>query len=434
MKTKLALCVATAVCVLAVLAFASCGDTPAAGAPGNPAALPAQAPPAATVAAADELATWRRELLELAFDAASAFPLDPHRKNRGRAQQVVVKACFALEQPDLAVAYGGRIADWRRGCAYADYAFRLAARGDAVKAREYITLAEGVAKEEGSQVAAQEWRVDLIALKIARAHAVLGDGDAATKAAAGIDSASANAVDDDWAATAAERARLVAAADVPKELAAIDTAFATMSIGQQHIAMATLARLYERCFADAEVRAFCEERILTQWATVMPALRLDALERLVRICVAHGELGAAKTLLGAMRTIVAGHTWRSEDRLPQQSRLIELTVACGEIERARAEAEQALVAWHTERDGIVDIWRARALRPLALAWHTLGEAEKCQELLALVLEESLENPNSRPRCDDFVDTCTALVSRGIEPSAATWTRLREIRKGLGDPW
>ena len=58
------------------------------------------------------LQPWQRELLHVAFEAASRFPTEPHWKNRGRAQDVVVAACFQLEQPELARSYGERIGDW----------------------------------------------------------------------------------------------------------------------------------------------------------------------------------------------------------------------------------------------------------------------------------------------------------------------------------
>src|SRR5262245_46132888 len=53
-------------------------------------------------AAPPPLRPAQRDLLQLAFDAASSFPLDPHTRNRSRAQDEVVAACFELGQPDLA--------------------------------------------------------------------------------------------------------------------------------------------------------------------------------------------------------------------------------------------------------------------------------------------------------------------------------------------
>lgn len=403
------------------------------GGPGT-AALASRQPAAQPAAAVPPLSAFQRDLLQLAFDAASAFPTEPHGKNRSRAQEQVVVACFELGQPDLAVAYGTRITDWRRGCAYADYAWSLARRGETSRALEYVGLANGVAAAEKEDATAQEWRRDLIAWKVARVHTALGDAAAAAEATAGIDPASTHAVDGGWAATAADRVACATADAAAAEFAAIDAGFAAMSLGQQNVAMTTLARLHEQFFAERELREACEQRIAVTWAKTMPALRLAALAQMVRTNRAHGETAAAKSLLATMRGIVESHRWRPEDRLPQVAQLIELACEVGENDRARADAEAALAAYHQERETIVDIYRAETLRPLALAWFALGEPDRGQELLALVLEEGMENPNSRPRCDDLVDTCTALAKRGIEPSAALWARLREIQRGLGNPW
>ncbi|MFN9332242.1 MAG: hypothetical protein ACK6D1_06520, partial [Planctomycetota bacterium] len=64
------------------------------------AASPATAKPALTAS--------QRDLLQLAFDAASKFPPVQHRKNRSRAQEVVVVAAFELGDPEFAVALGAK--------------------------------------------------------------------------------------------------------------------------------------------------------------------------------------------------------------------------------------------------------------------------------------------------------------------------------------
>jgi len=368
-------------------------------------AAPSPAVASLAAAPAEPLPSSQRELLQLAFDAASKFPVQPHGKNRSRAQEVVVVAAFELGAPEFAVALGAKIADWRRGCAYADFAWAMARRGDGA-----------------------------LQLKIARALSALGDVEAAAKASGAIDQASTHAVDAAWNSAAAERVAAMTAERAPAEFAALDQGFATMSLGQQAAAMALVARMHEKFFADAALRRACEERVAVTWDKTMPALRLDALAQMVRACHANADGARAAELLTTMRGIVEGHRWRSEDRTPQASRLIELAQLLGQADRARAEAEAALKAYQDERDGIVDIYRAETLRPLALAWFVLGDRERGDGLYALAIEEGMENPNSRPRCDDLVDACVDLARRGIDPSPKTWARLREIQQGLGEPW
>src|SRR5688572_3908879 len=61
------------------------------------------------------LAGFQSELLGVAFDAATAIPVEPHFKERCRAQEAVVVACLELQQPLGARGYAEKIANWRRG-------------------------------------------------------------------------------------------------------------------------------------------------------------------------------------------------------------------------------------------------------------------------------------------------------------------------------
>lgn len=380
------------------------------------------------------LADWQRNLLQIAYDAASRFPLVPHKKNRGRAQEVVVAACFELGQPELAKGFGEGIVDWRRGIALADYAWYQAKHGVREGLEPVLAAAAKVVDEERSDPNAQQWRSDLLALKIARAWSALGDAERAAKASRGIDPTSANAVDEQWASAVAERADLIPADQAGAELAKLDATFADMSLGQQASAGALLVRLHERCFADAALRAEFEKRPVVLWHKLVPPVRLDLVARMLRTNLAHGETARAAELLAVVRDGFTAHQWRAEDELPWRARLCELTFAVGDVERAKADAVLALGRYHELRAGIVNIYRAKTLRPLMLAQFRLGDRAGALELLALVLEEGMENPNSRPRCDDLVDTCVALAVAGCEPSAQSLARIREIAQGLGEPW
>ena len=380
------------------------------------------------------MAAWQRELLELAFRSACKFPMEPHHKNRSRAQMVAVEACFQLGQPELALGFANDVRDWRRGGIYADYAFCVGKRGDADGARRLIALAEGVAAGERASASSQEWRRDLIAIKVARAWSALGERDKAAAAVAAVEETSLQAVDADVAATAAERISLLPPEQAGAEFAAIDSAFLTQSLGQQGLSVELLVRLHERFFADAVLRAAIERRFTELFDKLMPNLRLGALARLARTNVHNGDLARGKELVKSFRSIMEAHRWRTEDRLPQLAELIELTFLVGDADRARADAKAALAEWHTQREGVVDIFRAEALRPLALAFYAIGDAPQGALVLELAIEEGQENPNSRPRCDDLVDTAVALCVRGIEPSAKAMQRLREISGALGEPW
>ena len=71
------------------------GSAAAAGGQGEPPAVPTEEVP---------LSAGQVELLDLAFESASAFPLEPHLKNRSRAQEQVALANVALGRLDVAFA------------------------------------------------------------------------------------------------------------------------------------------------------------------------------------------------------------------------------------------------------------------------------------------------------------------------------------------
>lgn len=393
----------------------------------QPVAVPATAPSVT-------LAAWQRDLLQLAFTAASKFPLQPHIRNRSRAQLQVVDTCFELDAAELAVGLARDIADWRRGAAYADFAAWCGRRGDQPRALRYLQLVDDLLADEQVGKPAQEWQRDLVVLKQARAWAALGETAKAAAALKSIDSNSTHAVDPDWARTAADRVASMTIEQGRAEVAGIDREFSAMTLGQQGTALATIASLHARFYADEALRGLAEDRLTKVYDKLPPKLRLDAITRLVRTAAANGDAANAQRLVADMQRIVEGFRWRAEDRVPELARIAELRFLAGLRDRGRAELDQTLADYHEHREEILDIYRAATLRAVALAFHAVGDVEKAHGLLASVFEEGMENPNSRPRCDDFVATCCMMARNGVEPQAAMWTRMREIVEGLGEPW
>ncbi|MCK5945435.1 MAG: hypothetical protein KAI24_25820 [Planctomycetes bacterium] len=388
--------------VLMTLAFAACGQP-------EPAAATATAPRATAPAAREvvdaELAPYRRELLQLAFDAASKFPRFPHHKNRGRTQELVLEACFELGLPKLALHFAPDAEGFRRGLAYADFAFHSARQGVLRDVDRYLRLAEQVIAEESAAENVQAWRVDKVRLKVARALAAAGRSDQAGEVAATIDAASRGAVDAGWTATVASKVADLTLAQAEQHLEDITDSFAGQSLGEQCTSLAVLGALHGRFFAAAELRAAVEERLLDRFVKLPARLRLDAIEPLVGHYLANERPDGARDVVVRMAELVASvPRWRPEDKLPELARIAALHGELGDVERARRELEQALAYYHEHRDEIFDVYRCDALRPVALAFHAIGDRQRGLDLLALGVEEAVENPNSRPRCDDLVET------------------------------
>ena len=418
-------------CLLALLACAGCQQEPATVA--DPATDTKGTALTIGKVTNAPLAAYQSDLLQLAFTAASKFPSDPHAKNRGRAQDVVVAACFGLQQPLQALAFAPHVEGWHRAIAYADFAWCCAKVGDAEMTKRYVKLAEAVLEEQRNDNTAQEWRADKVRVKIARAFDTLGLADKVAEYLGQVAEASRGAVDARWSSTMADRIGAMSLAAAEGELQRITDGFLNQAMGEQYTSLMLLGGMHGKFFTNEPLRSAIEERIYARFDKLPTKLRLDAMAPLVEHYVANGDADAARDGVVRMTDLMAKFQFRTEDRIPQLARIGELRLLCGDAERARAELLTAINDYQEHRDEVVNIYRCETLRPLALAWHKVGDAEQANDLLALALEESLENPNSRPRCDDLVETCVAMAEHELQPSPALLARMREICEGLSNP-
>jgi hypothetical protein len=163
-------------------------------------------------------------------------------------------------------------------------------------------------------------------------------------------------------------------------------------------------------------------------------IRVELLIALAGFALDHGDQGKALELVSEARAVLDGGRWRLEDRVALLATLAELRSRSGDAQRARADADAARSLFAAEREKIVNIYRARALRPLAEAYRAMDDVAAALTVYKQAVEEGVANPNSRPRAEDLSATCTSLAVHGVEPDAELWTRIRQICAGLGQPW
>ena len=377
----------------------------------------------------------RTDLLHLAFQAASAFPIEPHGKNRSRVQEKVALACLDIDEPQLAQRFATAIADWRRGCVLADCASYGVLHGDRSEVEKQLAAAEMVAHEIERDPDQQEWRRDSIKMKIARAYALMGKLDEAAKQSSGIDPASGLAYDAGWAATTASRAELITADTLARELAAMDETLVQEGTGHAYTALVTCGRLYEKFYADPERRALIEKRIdLTAQSKVPTDLRLSTRIHIAKVALDHGDQTKGLELYGKAKELADQTEWSKDAQVAFAPQLAAVRFRAGERDQAMADLDAALLLYQQERDGFRVTKRAEILRPFAEALHSLGDDQRAAEIYALVIEEGMENPNSRPRAEDIADTCVSMAKHGFRPDPKLLARIHQIVRGLGDPW
>ncbi|MBK8098715.1 MAG: hypothetical protein IPK26_16505 [Planctomycetes bacterium] len=405
-KTRLA---ALSLLLGAWLPWAACKDaTPTAPVvvPAPGATQPVAAPAASELPADAALAPWRVELLQLAFDTASAMPLAPHVKNRARAQAAVIAACLRLDQPRRAAEWLRAIPNWQRGLCAADLAVWCARRGtnDAVGA--LLEQAEDVARQVLADPKEQGWRAERIRSRCAEAILLL---DETTRQALSLPPGGHEAL-----------------------LAEIDKVLAAGDLEKVSAVLAQCTELFAQHYRTEARRAQAEERIRN--ARVPATVRLDATVRLAEIALEHDEVGKAIALLDELQPIVEGGTWLPEDHAAMRARLAVVRHRCGLRERARADLDVASREFESARSQVNSVFLGIGHRPLAEAWARCGDQARALAIFRQAVTDAVVNPNSRPRAEDLVATCVAMALADVPPDAELSTRLRQVAAGLADPW
>lgn len=386
------------------------------------------------------LAEHRLELLDLAFESASSMPLKPHVKTRSRAQEDVVRACLALDQPQRALRYSERIADWRRGLGFAEYALYCIERGSTADVQRYLDLAEAISNDlrddsleastkpdEQMGKITQDWQRDRIRVTLARAQYLRGRTEEALRLQVDAVESEIGKVD----VVKAARADLAAARE---QLASLEATLSTGNFDLVRNALDACARLFERFYGEVEFRDRVETAMRSAWKTIPLDVRIGALEKLARGALAHDDRAKAGTFIEDAQTLLDGHRWEPEFEIPLRARVATLRHEAGDGERAKKDLGSTVALFDKSRDRIVNLFRGQALRPLAEAFHAVGDAAGALAIYKRAVEEGALNPNARPRAEDLNATCLSMARVGLEPDEALWKRLREVQTGLAAPW
>jgi tetratricopeptide (TPR) repeat protein len=382
--------------------------------------------------------SFRRDLLYVAFRAASAMPISPLARDRARAQERVAMTCFRLDQPELALEFGGRIGDWRRGAVIADYAHYCALHGDLSQVEHYLGLADQIAKDAVDPENPQLWQRDTIWMKIGRTYALMNRPEAAAKFAGGTDPISGTAFDAGWARTTSDRAELMTVEQALGELRRLEDVLVEDGSGIAYSALVTCGRVYERFFENLEMREQAARRIdlARQQSKLPPDLRLSTMLHCAKVALDRADRATAIDWYRKSAAFLeeVGREWTAEGRIAFAPQLASVRFHAGEEDEARVDLDEALAVYHRERITFRSTQRADILRPFAEAYHAIGDDERAGALYEIVIEEGLENPNSRPRADDITATCISMAEHGFEPSQKLLARINEVVGGLGDPW
>ncbi len=365
--------------------------------------------------------TTQDDLLDLAMRIATKIPVNPHLRDRSRAQGSVVTACLDLNQPKRAVVYIEKIDDWMRGLEYAELAFYCVRHGDTDNVQHYLNLAGKAADE------AEDWRRDKIHVTMARTQAWLGQKKEAQKVEENVDPFDTGGV-----------MRVAAMKKDPKacdeEIAALDQMVAAKNFDGIRSNLESCVLFFDSFYSDTDRREQIENKMRASWKKLPVFVQIDLLLKLADAALKNHDQVKAQVLVKDAQAVGEGAIWRPEYQVPHLARLATYRFRAGDAVEARKQAEAAEAVFDAKQKEIFDIYRAGALRPLAEAYQTMGDREVALRLYKRVVEEGLGNPNSRPRAQDLCATCLSLAQHGVEPDSNLWARMRQITDGLAPPW
>lgn len=378
------------------------------------------------------LAAFQIELLNLAFRTGSSIPIHPHIKDRSRTQEQVVEACLILDQPQRVLPYIEQIDDWRRGSCYAELAIYYAQRGSFNTAQEYLDRAVHIVEvglDDGklSGAESQEWRRDRVLIKVAQTQVYLGN----LKQAEELEE---NVVESEMGKVIGVRASLSDEETFDQQMQELDELIAQGHFDVLNNALRSCTQLFKRFYHDEIRRSQVEDKIKTAWQSIPSYVRLRLLFQLIEIALEQSDLNKALELVNEAQDYVDNYQYPPENWIPLKAELAGLRHRAGDTQKAQSDADAAFTFFETERDRIVNIYRAGALRPLAEAYQRMGETQTALLIYKRAIEEGMDNPNSRPRAEDLAANLISMAIHGVEPDEQLWNRVQEIHRGLGQPW
>jgi len=368
------------------------------------------------------LASFQTNLLQTAFDVATAIPIVPHIKDRSKAQEAVSTLSFELDQPQRALGYIEKIGDWRRGAGYADYAFYCAQHGVTNQVQHYLDLAAQIA-----EIADQDWRRDRIKIKISRTHTLLGQSEQAGKFETGVEIAESGKV-------ARVEAMLCSENEFAEQMTATEALVASGNFDLVRNALYVYTELFNRFYDNTDRRAKTEEKIKSSWNPLPVFIRIELLMELTKFSFSHNDSSEALRLTSEAKEIFDGAAWKPQHGVPLMARLAALRFRCGETNAARTELRRTLDLFTEKQAEIINIDKAKTLIPVAEAFQITGDVAGALAVYKPAVEAAIENPNSRPRAEDLSAICLSMAKHNIEPDEVLWARIREIKANLGDPW
>lgn len=366
-------------------------------------------------------------LAAIAFEAGSKPPAVPHAKNRARMQAAVVEMCAEVGLLKSGLAWAGRIEGWQQGVSMTQLALAAARAGSKRGAEEPLARAMAIAADASPAAFAQEWQRDRIRAGIATALIRLGREQEAHNFESDLEHSETDA-------PLIARSEACTQESFERQVAAIEQSLASNHFDRMRHAVRACIALARRFAGEPEKVGALEARVNAVIAKFPAASRFDALTLMADCALERKDPARAKELAAEALAAIPVQSLPVEERLPLLGRVAVLQHRAGAADVAATGLDAALEIYNAQRERVVDIARASAVRALAESAEASGRHELAMQLWEKALLEGQVNPNARPRADDLVATCCSILRAGVVPDAALVEQAEQQLKGLRAPW
>lgn len=369
----------------------------------------------------EPLNVFQEKLLDLAIEAANKMPVNPHVKDRSKAQQHVVETCLKLDQPVRAIKYSDKIENWRLGLCYAKTAFYLASKGyTEEQLQKGLEIAEEVAKIDHRQ----KWRSDRIWSQIAKTYMVMGKPEKAKEIKDKLLQSESG--------TAETEIESNSQLSFEQHIKALSDVIDLDSFEITQNALYGYAALFNQYYDDVQKRDLIKEKIDSVWKTKkLPInIRIELLLKLAEVALDHGDNEKALELVNENHEFFNSYKWSLDKYIPMSAKIAKLRYRCGDKKKALVDIDSLLELYQQKQETLLDIYHAETICPVAEGYQLMGNSEKSLFVYKKAVEGGAVNPNIRPRAEDISATCCSMALHSLEPDAELWEKIDQTNDGL----
>lgn len=390
----------------------------------------------------EQLSASDIQIIDSAAQTVLALPDMPHERTRNRELAVIIDCLIEKGELSLAEEYIGRITNWRAEELKTRLARGYLEKGNQTQAKEIVEQVEWLANtilglKSGEIMATGEYanyleryddfRIDRVKSGLSQYYLALDDKKLA-------ESWSADILQSEQAAFTKSKALAVAESDYDASLAINNLMLGGEIFEGKIAALDGLVHLYGLYFEDREKREFLQEKILTSSVSMPIMYRIDWLLSMSVVAHKNGKQDIAFELHDQAVNLLAANPVRPRLFFPLKSKIIISNFKIGRTEEASVQSLELYALYQVEEGSIFNIHRADVLVACAEALDAVGLIDDAIAVFKEAVENSMINPNSRPRIEDLTVIMSSILDASIIKLGDIESDLLRLMESVGEPW